>query len=97
MMTHDDLEKIREENEAEDTWRKYSRHVVADMLEACAICGTIREKEHLARCRWCEDVYFCKRASAPSSTKLRRTPPLPSGPGRLHWLSEVRWDQASGR
>ncbi len=56
MMTHDDLEKIREEHEAEDIWRKYSRHFVADMLEACAICGTIREKEHLARCRWCEDV-----------------------------------------
>ncbi len=56
MMAHDDLGKIREENEAEDTWRKYSRHVVADLLEGCAICGTIREKEHLARCRWCEDV-----------------------------------------
>ena len=61
MMAHDDLGKIREEHEAEDIWRKYSRHVVADMLEACVICGTIREKEHLARCRWCEDVYFCKQ------------------------------------
>jgi hypothetical protein len=60
-MTHDDLEKIREENEAEDTWRKYSRHVVADLLECCAVCGAIREKERLARCRWCEDVYICKK------------------------------------
>ena len=60
-MTHDDLEKIREQNEAEDTWRKYSRHVVAEMLEGCTICGAIREKENLARCRWCADVYFCKK------------------------------------
>jgi hypothetical protein len=61
MMTHDDLGKIREENEAEDTWRKYSRHVVADLLEGCVICGTVRERQRLARCRWCEDVYFCKQ------------------------------------
>ncbi len=60
MMTHDDLERIREENETEDIWRKYSRHVVADMLEACVICGSVREKEHLARCHWCEDTYFCR-------------------------------------
>jgi hypothetical protein len=61
MLTHDDLGKIREQNEVEDTWRKYSRHIVADMLEGCAICGTIREREHLVRCRWCEDVYICKQ------------------------------------
>jgi len=61
MMAQDDLERIREDNEAEDTWRKYSRHVVADMLEGCAICGTIREKEQFVRCRWCEDVYICKQ------------------------------------
>lgn len=60
MMTNDDLGRIREENEVMDTWRKYSRHVVADMLEACAVCGTVREKDRLTRCRWCEDVYFCK-------------------------------------
>jgi len=60
MMTHDELGKIREENEAEDTWRKYSRHIVADLLEGCAICGAIRERDQLVRCRWCEDVYFCK-------------------------------------
>ena len=39
MMTHDDLGKIREENEAEDIWRKYSRHFVADMLEAWRFAG----------------------------------------------------------
>jgi len=30
------------------------------MLEACAVCGTIREKVNLDRCRWCEDIYICK-------------------------------------
>jgi len=60
MITHNDLDKIREESEAENTWRKYSRHVIADLLEGCAMCGAIREKEHLTHCRWCEDAYFCK-------------------------------------
>jgi hypothetical protein len=60
MMNKDELERIREEREVLDVWRRYSCHVVADMLEACAVCGTVREKEHLVRCQWCEDVYFCK-------------------------------------
>jgi len=59
MMNPDELERIREENEVMDLWRKYSCHVVADLLEACAICGTVRDKERLARCRWCNDVYIC--------------------------------------
>ena len=60
MLSHDELEKIREEREVLDTWRKYSCHVVADLLEVCTICGTVREKEKLVRCRWCNDVYICK-------------------------------------
>ncbi|SRR5579863_5182038 len=60
MMSHDELEKIREEREVIETWRTYSRHVVAEMLEACAICGTVREKALMGRCRWCDDVYICK-------------------------------------
>ena len=60
MLSPDELEKIREEQEALETWRKYSRHIVADMLEACAICGTVREKVQLARCRWCDNTYVCK-------------------------------------
>ncbi len=60
MLSHDELEKIREEREVMETWRSYSRHVVADLLEACAICGTVREKAQLVRCRWCEDIYICK-------------------------------------
>ena len=74
MLTHDDLGKIREQNEVEDTWRKYSRHIVADMLEGCAICGTIREREHLVRCRWCEDVYFCKQGVCSQQHQAERHP-----------------------
>lgn len=60
MLSHNELEKIREEREVLETWRSYSRHVVAEMLEACAICGSVREKTQLSRCRWCDDVYICK-------------------------------------
>lgn len=60
MLSNDDLAKIREEHEVLDNWRTYSRHVVAELLEACSICATVRDKENLVRCRWCEDVYFCK-------------------------------------
>ena len=60
MLSRDDLQKLREENDVVDTWRKYSRHVVAELLEACAVCGAVREKDHLTRCQWCEDVYFCQ-------------------------------------
>ena len=60
MLSHDELEKIREEREVFETWRSYSRHVVADLLEACAICGKVREKVLLTRCHWCKDTYTCK-------------------------------------
>ena len=55
MLSRDDLEKMREEREVLEMWQRYSRHVVADLLEACAICGTLREKVQLARCPWCAD------------------------------------------
>ena len=60
MLSHNELERIREEWQALETWRRYSRHVVADLLEACAICGTVREKAQMARCPWCKDFYMCK-------------------------------------
>lgn len=60
MLSHKELEKIREEREVLETWRTFSRHVVAEMLEACAVCGAVRDKEMLTRCRWCEDAYICK-------------------------------------
>jgi len=63
MMEHDELDKIREEREVMDIWRKYSRHIVADLLEACSICGNVRDKELLTRCRWCTDVYICRKGT----------------------------------
>jgi len=60
MLSHEEIEKIREERDVLETWRRYSRHVVAHLLEACDICGTLREKGQLARCRWCQDTYICK-------------------------------------
>jgi len=59
MMDKDDLHKLQEEQEVMDTWRKVSRHVVADLLEACSVCSTVRERNLLLRCPWCEDVYLC--------------------------------------
>jgi uncharacterized paraquat-inducible protein A len=60
MRSHDELGKIWEEWEASETRQSHPRHVVADQLEACAICGTVREKVQMARCPWCEDTYMCK-------------------------------------
>ena len=58
-MSDSELEGMREEFETLDRWRKISRHVVADLLEVCAICWCVREKSRLTRCRWCEDTYYC--------------------------------------
>jgi len=63
MMSKEDLARIREEHEVMDNWRTYARHVVAGLLEACTICGTVREKDRLVRCRWCQDVYYCKEGT----------------------------------
>jgi len=60
MLSKDDLARIREEREVLDNWRSHSRHVVADLLEACTVCDTVRDKDRLMRCRWCDDVYYCK-------------------------------------
>lgn len=59
MMDKDELHKLQEEQEVNETWRRISRHVVADLLEACSVCGTVRERNQLNRCQWCEDVYLC--------------------------------------
>ena len=59
MISDNELCKMREEFETLDRWRKFSRHVVADLLEVCAMCGLVREKRRLTRCRWCADSYYC--------------------------------------
>ena len=83
MMSKEDLARIREEHEVMDNWRQISRHVVAEMLEACAICGTIRDKEHLVRCRWCEDVYYCKEGTCSHQHHVDVHPAV------AFWLSRV--------
>jgi hypothetical protein len=74
MLSHDELEKIREEREVLDTWRNYSRHIIADFLEACAICGILRERAHLTRCRWCEDTYVCKEGACAQQHQVQLHP-----------------------
>lgn len=76
MMNHDDLERIREEREVLDTWRKYSCHVVAELVEACSICGTVRDKERLIRCRWCADTYFCKEGTCAQQHQVQVHPAM---------------------
>ena len=64
MMSKEDLARIREEHDTMDDWRTYSRHVVAELLEACSICGSVREKSKLVHCKWWQDVYFCKEGTS---------------------------------
>lgn len=59
MMSREELHKLQEEQAVMETWRKVSRHVVADLLEGCSGCGTLRERTLLVRCPWCHDVYLC--------------------------------------
>ncbi len=60
MVNKDELERFKQEIQTLETWRDISCHVVADMLEACAVCGRIRDREHLVRCGSCADVYVCE-------------------------------------
>ncbi len=59
-MNKDELGKIREEIEALRTWRNLSREEVAEQLEVCAVCGRVRDREHLVRCPACADVFICE-------------------------------------
>jgi len=59
MLSDSELQQMREEFETLNLWRRFSRHVVADLLEVCAVCGCVREKCRLTRCRSCEDTYYC--------------------------------------
>lgn len=59
MIDKNELHKFQEEREVHETWRNISRHVVADLLEACSVCNTVRERNFLLRCPYCEDVYLC--------------------------------------
>lgn len=76
MLSDDELDKVREEFETIDRWRKFSRHVVADLLEACSVCGMVREKRLLTRCRWCQDTYYCSDGLCFHHHQARRHPAL---------------------
>lgn len=60
MLREDELRRIREEHESFETWRTVSRHVVASLFEVCAVCDSVRDKEHLVRCEGCANVYVCR-------------------------------------
>ncbi len=63
MIREDELRRIREEHEAFETWHVLSPRVAAGMFEVCAICDAVREKDELARCEGCGDVYVCREGS----------------------------------
>ncbi len=56
MPSLDELAELRQEHEVMDQRRRHSRHVLAELLEACEICGRVRERDKLAPCRWCGDT-----------------------------------------
>jgi hypothetical protein len=74
MVSDNELCRMREEFETLDRWRKFSRHVVADLLEVCAMCGLVREKRRLTRCRWCADSYYCSDEPCFHQHQERRHP-----------------------
>jgi hypothetical protein len=60
MVNKDELDKLRQEMEALESWRDVPRHVVAELMEVCAVCGRVRDREHLVHCDCCADVYVCE-------------------------------------
>jgi hypothetical protein len=60
MFDKEDLEHIGRDREILERWHEYSRHVIARLLEGCAVCGKVTEKRNLSRCRLCHDTYYCK-------------------------------------
>jgi hypothetical protein len=60
MLSDAELNQFREERQVDEQWRNISCHVIADLLEVCSICDTVREKDRLVRCPLCEDAYCCQ-------------------------------------
>ena len=60
MLSDAELNAYREERKVDEEWRNISYYVIADLLEVCAVCGIVTEKERLLRCPSCEDTYCCK-------------------------------------
>lgn len=59
MLSDAELNDLREERQVDQQWRNVSYHVIAEMIEACSVCGMVRDKERLLRCPWCQDDYCC--------------------------------------
>ncbi|HEY6293481.1 MAG TPA: hypothetical protein VI455_18160 [Terriglobia bacterium] len=60
MLNDAELNQYWEDHQTDDEWRKVSYRGIANLLEACSECGSVRAKERLVRCPWCEDTYCCK-------------------------------------
>lgn len=60
MLSEAELNQFREEREADEQWRTVSCHAIAEMIEICSVCSTVRDKERLVRCPWCQDTYCCE-------------------------------------
>lgn len=60
MQSDAELNKFREELEAGEQRRETSCHVIAELIEICSVCDTIRDKARLVCCPWCPDSYHCK-------------------------------------
>jgi hypothetical protein len=60
MLSDAELNQYREECEVDEQWHNVTCHVIADLLEVCCVCFTVRDKECLVRCPNCEDAYCCK-------------------------------------
>jgi hypothetical protein len=54
-----EINQFREEREVDEQWRTVSCHAIAEMIEICSVCGTVRDKDKLVRCPWCPDTYLC--------------------------------------
>jgi hypothetical protein len=60
MLDDKSLNEFREERRVDEEWRNISYYVIADLLEVCATCGLVAEKERLIRCPSCDDTYCCE-------------------------------------
>ena len=45
--------------QTDDEWQDVTYHSIANLLEACSECATVRTKDSLVPCPWCEDTYCC--------------------------------------
>jgi hypothetical protein len=64
MLTALQLAALREEVEEEIRWREFSRHFIAYSIEACEVCGLVKDFERFLICKACRanpdhDVYLC--------------------------------------